>query len=231
MFSYPAAALHYYGSHAGLVQIPSCIVSAPGGLFKSLHSIWFTRFLRRIVSVSVRSPLRQQMFHLIDITLPDERMGYVIATCHTPWIRLLTHWCLKHQFALIVGNKVWVKRSKGGIKMGKGFIEMPHLVKHLQSGGRIVTMATAFNDSKNFPASFLGMERKVSLLPARLAKIAGVPLISMITQLRDDGIHIENGPKFECITNNTDAKKTMMCLLDFFEGEIKKTPSIWSTFG
>jgi Bacterial lipid A biosynthesis acyltransferase len=229
-FSHIIAVLHYYNVRAGFLKIPLCIYNAPGGVYKNLRSIWFVRLFRRVVSILVRTPLRTKTLRLVDFMSLATDTGCVFVTCHTPWARLLMEWCLENDFALIIANIKSNQRANSIKKTGKGFIELRHLLRHLRSGGRIIIMVDVFNNLSNCSAKFLERDYNVSLFPARLAKIADVPLMAVVPELRNGTIHFCTGPRFDLKIVNSDSCTVMQNLLAFFEKEIRQNPSIWSPF-
>jgi hypothetical protein len=223
------AGLHCYILYTGFLKIPLCISNAPGGLYKNIRHIWLTRLLRRLVSLLLRSPLRNETLRLVNFTIPVARdTGCVIATCHTPWARLLAQWCFENKFALIVAGGNWIKRSRRINIKGEGFKELRHIVKHLRFGGRIIIMIDIFNNLSNCPAKFFENNYNVSLLPARLARLANVPLIAAVPELRKEAVDIYAGPQFDSKILNSDPCGVMQSLLVFFEKEIQRAPYIWS---
>lgn len=107
---------------------------------------------------------------------------------------------------------------------------MRNLVRHLQSGGRIIIAADIFNNLSNCPIKFLEKDCNASILPARLSKIANVPLMACVPELRNGTIHICSGPRFDPKMWNHDSQVVMKNLLAFFELELRRNPSIWAVF-
>lgn len=228
--SYIIAAAHYVILMTGLLRLPFCIYSAPGGLYINLHHIWFARLFRRVVSLLVRSPLRIKTLQLVDFTAPITNTGCIITTCHTPWARLLVQWCLQNKFALIIVSGIWLQRAKAINKYGKGFPELRYLVRHLQSGGRIIITSDAMLNSKNCAVHFFEKECNVSLLPARLARIAKVPIIAVVPELRNQSILINEGPRYYLKQLLSNQGEVIQSMLTYYENEIKKSPAIWAEF-
>jgi hypothetical protein len=230
LFSNTIAALHYCIVRAGLLRIPLCIYHAPGGMYKNLCKIWFSRVFRRTVSVLIRTPFRSKVLQLVDITFPVTDEGCVITMCHTPWSRLLTQWCLKNDFAMIITGNKWNQRTSKIRRNGKGFIELRQIIHHLRSGGKIIVMADLFNNLKNCSSVFLDCHCNVSLLPVRIAKIAKVPVIAAVPELCGNSIKASYGPRFDFRNSTTELSSVMQTFLYFFETEIRRNPSIWSVF-
>ncbi len=225
------AALHYFAVKSGGLNIPLPVRDAPGGLYKNLQKIWFARLLKKLVSVWVRTPFRDHAFRLVnfDFEIPVGR-GMIFVTCHTPWKRLLVNWFFENHYALIIDNGNSIRRKARLHGKRKGYNELIHVIRHLRYGGRIVIAADTFDKSTDLPSQILGKPGHLSLLPARLARIAGVPLLIAIPQLRNDGIHIYAGPLYNPPAREAELGNLMQTMLVFLENQIKKDPSIWSYF-
>jgi hypothetical protein len=232
LLSHLSAGIHYCFISSRLLKVPFYILNLNGKsqLYKNLNQIWYTRLVRRVVSVSVRSPLRLITLRLVNlnITIPPDS-GCVIAICHTPWKRLLVQWCLENNFSLIIAGGRWTKQRGTIQRQALGITDLRCIVNYLKQNGRIVIACDIFNDLSNCPVSFLGKHHNVSLLPARLARIAGVPLITAIPVLRKGKIHFDGGPQFDLNNPNADSRDVMQQIVLFLETEIKNDPSIWLT--
>jgi hypothetical protein len=223
-----AAGIHYSIFKIGLLNLSSLIINAPGGPFKNLKGIWFVRFFRRCVSLLVRTPLRNDVLQLIAFDPDSIVPGSVIVSCHTPWARLLTQWCVENDYAMIVGWGPWTRRTSIATH-ATGFNDLRVLAKHLRSGGRIIIMADIFNDLTNCPVKFFEKSCNASLFPLRLAEIASTSLVTVIPALENKTVQIHTGPRVS-LSNETDPEKIMQTLLSYFEKEIKQNPSVWSDY-
>ena len=223
------AAIYYFLFRIGLLKISSVIVNAQVSVYKNLQSIWFVRLLRRTVSVLIRTPLNKNVLRLINIDPDSIVPGSVIVSCHTPWARLLTQWCVKNNYAMIVGWGPWTKRASIA-RHATGFNELRNLTKYLLAGGRIVIMADIFNDLNNCPVKFFEKPCNASLFPLRLARIANTSLVTVMPALENEAVQIHTGPQVSLNANNNDPGKIMQTLLSFFEKEIKQDPSVWSGY-
>jgi lauroyl/myristoyl acyltransferase len=229
--SHVISAIHYFFWQIHFLDIPSCIGDAPGGLHKNLQRIWSARLLKKFISIWVRSPWRSQVLDLVHFDIPVPRdTGLIFVTCHTPWKRLLVQWFFDRHYALIVDTGKSAERKNRLKTSRKGYNELFHIIRHLQYGGRVIIAADVFNKSNDHPAEILGKPGNLSLLPARLARIAGVPLLAAVPILRKGRIDIQAGPLFENKITNSEMPTVMQNLLGFFENEIKQDPSIWSYF-
>jgi hypothetical protein len=225
------AVAHCFLVQIHVLQIPDCVKRAPGGMFKNLQKIWFARFLKKIVSIWVRSPFYQYALRLVNFDIPiPNGTGLILVTCHTPWKRLLVSWFLENHYALILDTGRSVKRKNKLKNLRKGHNELFHIVRHLRYGGHVIIAADVFDKSNDQPAEILGKQGNLSLLPARLARIAGVPLLAAIPILRNKKIDIQAGPLIDHHTPYSDPRTVMQTLLSFFELEIKRNPSVWSYF-
>ena len=103
-------------------------------------------------------------------------------------------------------------------------------MRYLRENGRIVIASDTFNGLNNCPVTFLGNSHNISVFPARLAKIAKVPLITVIPVLRNGSIYFYGGPQFDLKKMNVDSCELMQKINSFIENEIKSNPCIWSSF-
>ncbi len=231
IFSIPLAVLHYLAVYLVGLDIPQPIGEAPGGLYKNLRKIWFARLLKKQVSLWVRTPFRNVVFRLVnfDFKIPVDR-GLIFVTCHTPWKRLLVNWFFENHYALIIDTGRSVKRRARLKNHRTGYNELRHVIRHLQFGGRIIIAADTFNKLNDHPAELLGKSGNLSQLPARLARIAGVPMLAAVPRLLNRKINIYSGPLYAPPVLETEVGQTMQKMLGFFENEIRKDPSIWSYF-
>lgn len=231
VFSVPLAVIHQFFLVTGVLDIPVAVTEAPGGISINLQKIWYARLLKKVVSLWVRSPFRHTAYRLVhfDFEIPAGR-GLILATCHTPWKRLLVNWFYKNYYALIIDTGRSVKRRSRLRDSRRGNNEMARLVRYLKQGGTVIIAADNFDQSDKHPARMMGKSGNLSRLPARLSRIAGVPLLAAIPQLRKDGIHIYAGPQYTPPAMESESGSMMQSLLIYFETEIKKDPSIWSYF-
>lgn len=223
------AGIHYLLYRIKILKISSVITDAPHGLYKNLRTIWFVRFFRRCVSLIVRSPLRKDVLRLINFNPESIAPGSVIVSCHTPWARLLTQWCVENNFAMIVGWGPWRKRASLA-RHARGFNEIREIAKHLRSGGRIVIMADIFNDLNNCPVKFFEKPCNASLFPLRLASMSNSSLVTIMPTLTDKFVRIRRGPQIALNNYRNDAGNIMQTLLSYFEKEIKYDPAVWSGY-
>ena len=224
--SYLISAIHSFFWKINLLDIPLCIGEAPGGLYTNLQKIWLARLVKKLVSIGVRSPLRNQALGLVHFDIPvPAGTGLIFITCHTPWKRLLVQWFSENPYALIVDTGKSAERKKRLRKRRKGHNELLHIIRHLQYGGRVIIAADVFNKSNDQPAEILGKPGNLSLLPVRLARIAGVPLMAAIPRLRNGRIQINTGPCYDRQIQQSEMSGIMQNMLGYFENEIKQDPS------
>jgi hypothetical protein len=222
-------AIHYCLLTAWPVKVPLCVAYGEKGIFHSLVNIWRTQMVRRIISVLVRSPLRLSTLRLVNstVSLPPGS-GCVIAICHTPWKRLLVQWCLENNAVFIISNGKWTHQKERIQKRCDSLNDLCDIVTYLRQNGRVVIAFDNFNNHSNYcRLKFLGHHYNVSMLPVRLAKIAGVPLVSAIPRFRNGMINIDHGPQFSLNKVSSDPEGVMRTLVSFLETGIKSDPGIW----
>ncbi|HYJ64291.1 MAG TPA: hypothetical protein VEV62_11140 [Parafilimonas sp.] len=229
--SYLCACLHYIIIKVGVFNVPVYLAKRSNKKIKTLHKIWYVKLTRRMISFLIRTPLRKSIVRWVNfnISIPQNQ-GCIIVTCHTPWKRLITNWCVEQKFGLVIGGGSWSDRRRGIQKQGAGISELRHLVKHLQSKGRVITNADVFNNLNNCQVKFLGNNCNVSLFSERLAVLAKVPLITVIPRLSETTIEFTSGPQFPMHDLTCGCVAITQQIISFFEKEIENDPTIWSTY-
>jgi hypothetical protein len=213
------------------LKIPSCFAKTTDGPYFTIRKIWLARMLRRSLSLLLRTPLRNGNMALINfqLILPQES-GCIITICHTPWARLLAEWCRVNNFALVLVGGPWIKRTKRVNIPGGGIIGLRRLVHHLRSGGRVIVIGDNIGRSRCCSINFLGKECMASILPARLALLAGVPLLAVTPQLKNGMVTIQNGITLEFQVIRDKPNEAIQSIFKFFEDEILLSPSIWAPY-
>ena len=222
---------HLFAIERKWAKIPSCFAETTDGPYFTIRKIWLARMLRRSLSLFLRTPLRNGYMSLINfnLILPQES-GCIITICHTPWARLLAEWCRVNKFALVLVGGPWIKRTRRVNIPGGGLVGLRRLVQHLRSGGRVIVIGDNIGRSRCCSVNFLGKECMASILPARLAALAGVPLLAVTPKLQDGMVLLHNGItlEFEVIRDAPD--EAIQSIFKFFEDEILLSPSIWAPY-
>jgi len=231
ILSYFCASLNYLVLKIGFLNTPAYITKLQNKKSKTLQYIWYAKLARRTISFLVRTPLRKHIIKLVNfnISMPTDQ-GCIIVMCHTPWKRLLVHWCVEKRFALIVGGGKWDGRRRAFQRQGRGITELRSLVKHLQLGGRIITSADVFNNLSNCSVKFLGKDYNASLFAERLAMLTKVPIITVIPKLSNNVIEFITGPQFQAINLKLKSITITPQIISFFEKEIETNPATWSNY-
>ena len=226
LLSLPFATLHCCLMYIWRRPLPACVAQCRAGAYATLRDIWASRFVRESVNALLKTPLRAATLALVDAgPLPAGPGGCVIAVCHSPWFRWLAEWCRDRNAARVVAGGAWIWRTRGVNVLG-GYQNVRALVEHLRNGGRAIVVADVFGGARGCTATFLGQQRRVSLLPARLAALAGVPLVTLVPTGHARGMRLECGPSFHVGTRNQET--VMRAMLAFYEGEIRRRPALWS---
>lgn len=99
------ATVHYYLFTIHLTKAPIYLIDKVATKYKFLYNIWLTRFVRRMLSAFVRSPIRIGSLKIVDfnVSFPTET-GCLIVICHTPWKRLLVQWNKQNNFSHIISS-------------------------------------------------------------------------------------------------------------------------------
>lgn len=229
--SYLIAGIHYCLISVKLVGSPSYLPDDQEEAFRILKNIWRARVVRAMISLLVRSPFRNCTLSLVNCSLLlPSNSGCVVAICHTPWKRLLVQWCLKNDVALVIANGTWSGQKKRIQRQARGISDLRNVLRHLQQKGKVIITCDNFNDLSNCPVKFFGNWSNASLVPARLARIAGVPLIAAIPVFRNGMVNIEAGPQFYLDSLNSDSRTVTQDIVAFLEAAITNAPDIWSPF-
>lgn len=228
--SYFCAGIHYTFIKIRFLKNPIYISKLSHKKFYTFHCIWHTRFVKRTMSLLVRTPLRKNILRGIqfDISMPKYK-GCIIMTCHTPWKRLLTQWCLEKKFALIIGGGK-VVQWRVVQRQGVGITELRELVNHLKLGGRVIIIIDAFNKLTNCPVRFLGNRLNASIFAERLAIITKVPILTVVPKLSNTSITFSAGPRFFTEGLKSKSNSITTQIISFFDKEIENNPAIFSNY-
>jgi lauroyl/myristoyl acyltransferase len=139
-------------------------------------------------------------------------------------------WCLENDFALVFANGTWPGQRKRIQRQAKGVSNLREVVRHLKQKGKVIITCDNFNDQVNCPVKFFGNWNNASMFPARLAKLANVPLITAIPIFRNGTINIECGPRFYLNNETSDPTTVTQDMISFLEAAITNAPDIWSPF-
>ena len=141
------------------------------GVFYNLQNIWYAHFVRKVISVLLRTPFKLSAINLVcsNIQLPTN-VGCVIAICHTPWKRLLVEWSLHHDFGLIIAGEKWNAKSRQIQRQGKTYHDLKSILTHLKQKGRVIIAFDRYSNYNDCKVDFLGECLNLPVLPIRLAK-------------------------------------------------------------
>lgn len=210
---------HHITFSIGLISLSAYIQNAPDGCRRTLRDIWFAKVTRLLI----RGPLLR--FAKYIVKPPAISGGCVIAICHTPWALLLAHWCLDNRVALVITpSKKWQKRT-GNLNISGGFHSVKKVVLHLKTNGLVCIHADSLK-SRGFTSNFLGLERPISMVPARLAGLTGVPLVGIVPTFEHGYLKLKIGETFIVGKTHHDQKVITNKLIAFFENEIIKKPAV-----
>lgn len=222
------AAIHCLSVRCRLADVSSLVSSAPHGRNRTIRDIWFARLARESLALVLSTSLRQAALDRVTCVLPpNQDSGCVIAIFHTPWDRLLAFWCCDSDIALVVAGKIWVRRAGQGVVPG-GVQGVRRLIRHLRAGGHVVVMADYPRARRGCTARFLGQEWHASILPARLAACAGVPLLAWNPSFDRGRLHLEPGPAFAVGSLPEEQEAVTRSVLTYFERTIREKPALWS---
>ena len=210
---------HYSASVKGVISLSVYILNAPGGCRKTLRDIWFAKLAR----MWIRGPLLK--FAKQIVKAPSTSGGCVIAICHTDWSLLLARWCRDNNLTMVItASKKWRNRT-GRVNVSGGFQSLRKVVQHLQSNGMVCVHADSLK-SRGFTSNFLGLQRPISMLPARLAGLAGVPVVGVVPTFEHGYLNLKICETFIVGKTHHEQKVVTYKLITFFENEITQNPAI-----
>jgi len=225
--SWLPAAVHYYLLGTQMMEMPPAVAFSQEGMFRNLRRIWHIRLVKGMLRIAMQGPFGITTLGLVNSTLPlSADSGYVIAICHTPWKRLLVQWCLENDFAMVVGNGTWRHRKRRIQKQARGFRDLRAIIRHLQNKGRLVVAFDQFSNS-GCRLKFMGKEQNFSNVSARLARVAGVPLVAAIPRLRHGVVDIECSAEFVVSSLKFAPERVMQTLVTLLEQELRDDPALW----
>src|SRR5262249_12517038 len=138
----------------------------------------------------LKTPCRAAVLNLVSCDQPcTTESGCVVALCHGPWLRLLAVWCRHTRFGQVFASGKWAGHAGLGT-VRSGVANLRRVVRQLRGGGRVVVLVDQFPPSGHTRVTFLGQSRAASLLAARLAAIAVVPIHAVLPQF--------NGGRVRC---------------------------------
>ena len=224
------AFFHAFIIERNWVKISNIIFQSPEGFKKTLQKIWFARMMRRSLSLILRTPLRSKVLKLVINKLILPEFGCVIVIPHTPWAKLLAEWCRSNNFALVFAGGPWIKRTGHVNVPGTGISGIRRVVSHLSSKGFVVIIGDNENKSRCCHVSYLGKECNASLLPVRLAALAGVSIITLIPKFQNRRVNLQNGLIIEADDVIVNKQEVLQKIFSYFENEIYVSPSIYSPY-
>lgn len=210
------------------IKVPLAIEEAQGGTQMVLRKLWKVRMLRRTLSLLLRTPLRHMALPLVKyrLDLPEDK-GCIIALCHTPWARLLARWCRNNNFALVFAGGPWRKRTGHLNIPGGSYSGIRRLIRHLKKGGLVIVMGDNTGWSCCTPVSFMGKEQQASVLPARLAILAEVPIAVVVPNFRNNRVYLDQCLILEAEEIKADRTTAIQNIFSYYEEHILHSPFNW----
>jgi hypothetical protein len=227
IFAGAIACVHLLLKMMRVTRMPTVLMECSVGSIGMLQEIWFGRVARDLISLALRSPLRDAAIRLVCAGPSIHATGAcVLAVCHTPWQRLLANWCQHHNFALIPAAARWARHA-GHAHVPWKYSGLRRLARHLRAGGRVVVIADSFDVPGGVALNFLGSKRMASRIAARLAELANVPLVAAIPAYRDGRVRFDVGAKFAAVKAPLSSLRLTTQLVAYVEQEIRRQPAVW----
>lgn len=223
------ALVHRVAIRRGLRERPGSLAEEGNVTLSRLHDIWFARICREFFAWPSRSGLGRALADRVTWRPRDGAAngGCVFAICATPWAPLLAAWAARQpaMHLLIDGN--WARRTRlAGLQKGPACLRQ--IVALLRDGHGVAVIADAFCTHRAFPTAFLGRPARGSLLGARLAAVAGVPLRPVVFVWEQGRLHPRFGPPQRVERERESQISATVSVLQFLENEIRRTPAAWN---
>lgn len=216
---------------SGWIHPPAFIHQPDPNALNKISEVWQCRLMRRMISFLVRTPLKKTILNRVKFQLDlPENTGCVIVTCHTPWKRLLVQWCKQQRFGFIISPAIWHPKNRVVQRKAIGEKEIRELITALKNGKHVIFACDVFNEATDCPVNFMGSSKNASLVPARLALLAHVPLLTALIKYKNGQICIEGGHSFYPgldLNHCHDANCVTQQVLHYFDEEIRRQPGIW----
>lgn len=211
---------------ARLRAIASGLVDDNSGM----RAIWFSRAVREGFNILSMAGLERAVLRRVTLVGDHSALSRscIFAIIHSPWDRVLARWLASQQGAVVFATGRWDERARGA-HLPCNWRGIRKLVQHLRSGGVAAVTVDHFAGRASMfstHASVLGRDVQVSTGAARLAVVAGVPLVPVTTRFRCDRLEIVIGDEIE-VAAKTISSATR-AVLATFDREVCRDPSIWA---
>jgi hypothetical protein len=223
------AHLHGTALRYGLRRRPGSLAEEGGVTLFRLHEVWFARLCRELFAWPSRSGLGPALAGLIVWKPPEgtAQHGCVFAICATPWCRVLAAWAARQPAMHLLINGDWARRTRPtSVKVGTACLRQ--LVARLKNGQSVAVIADAFCIRRTCPVTFLGQAVRGSLLGARLAAAASVPLFPTVFVWERGALHPRFGSPLNVARDRKSQMAATVSVLRFLEGEIRRSPAAWN---
>jgi hypothetical protein len=224
----PAVA-HRVAIRCGLRQRPGLLAEQGDVTISRLHDIWFARLCRELFAWPSRSGLGPALAKRVAWKPPEEAAhgGCVFAICATPWGRLLAAWTSRQPAMHLLIDGDWARRTRP-ISAKGGAACLRQLLTRLKNGQSVAVIADAFCVRRTCPVTFLGRAVRGSLLGARLAAAAGVPLQPVVFVWEQGQLYPRFGPSLHVGRDRESQITATVSVLWFLENEIRRSPAAWN---
>lgn len=223
------ALVHRASTRLGKNGRPGSLAEEGDVTVSRLHDIWFARLCREIFAWPSRSRLGPALAGRVVWRPPDGAVngGCVFAICATPWARVLAAWTARQPAMHLLIDGHWARRTRPA-SLGGGAACLRQLVARLRNGHSVAVIADNFGARRTCPATFLGRDVRGSLLGARLAAIACVPLSPAVIVWEKGALRARFGPPLHVARDRRSQIAATVSVLGFLEGEIRRTPAAWN---
>ncbi len=194
-----------------------------------LHDVWFARLCRELFAWPSRAGLGPALARRVAWDPPngERRLGCVYAICSTPWCRVLAAWAARRPDLHLLIHGHWARRT-GPTSVGGGTSCLRQLLARLRNGQSVGVIADALCIRRTCPVTFLGRRVRGSLVGARLAAAASVPLVPTVFAWDRGVLRPRFGAPLYVDRDRESQAAATAAALRFLEIEIRRSPAVWN---
>lgn len=194
---------------------------------RELRAIWFARIARegfRVMLLLGFSEAVIRRVHFVGPTRANRSCLYAIY--HSPWGRVLALWMARRSGSVVFSAQRWLDRA-GKAHVPCTWRGLRELVRRMRDGSSAAVTADHFRSrpGHSVPASLLGREVAISTGAARIAAVARVPLVPVLTRYRHGRLEVVLGP--EVVVSESGSADATRRIAAEFDAELRRDPSSW----
>lgn len=193
----------------------------------AITDIWFSRIAREAIRLLLSIGLARRLLERVSLTgnVAALDQGAVLASCHSPWGRLLAAWIARDGRVAVLATRRWNARASGAHEEAsrRG---MRRAFRRLDEGKCVAVTIDHFATTTGCRATVLRRSVQACLGAARIASRAGVPLVPVVVRHTGGRIEVELGACIDVATQTVTGATA--AALAAFDRALHRDPSIWA---